>query len=423
MLKYFCSTLESLLTATLLIGLMRGFTDSYGGKRAKPVMSVGVILGILSAAVIAYMKNATRKIDTSLWNLRNFAVSIGALLVFFILRAVHAGLRKGKKDKAAAVIGLISVCFLALLSVGMLLYALPDTFGNPFTILMTEKSVLSTGFLYKLIGIIFGVLAAYLSGRAVRSCNARLSSGTAFGIMTAALLLNAVRQATVCLRVMLTKRMIPISDLLFDISKFSSNHDNLFIFGVVIIAALAPVLLWIRSKRAKEPYNTPAEHRKIRWKWIVARRWAGVCLAVMVFSVFSMTELKVYANRTIELSPVEEAEVRDGAVWIPFERVEDCHLHRFGYVTEGGTQIRFIVIKKPNSSSYGIGLDACDICGETGYYEKDGQVVCKLCDVVMNINTIGFKGGCNPIVINYRIENGNIIVPVESLLEYEKEFK
>ena len=120
---------------------------------------------------------------------------------------------------------------------------------------------------------------------------------------------------------------------------------------------------------------------------------------------------------------VEDAEVRDDAVYVPFERVEDGHLHRFGYVTESGTQIRFIVIKKPNSSSYGIGLDACDICGETGYYEKDGQVVCKLCDVVMNINTIGFKGGCNPIVIEYRLENGNIIVPVESLLEYEKEFK
>ena len=82
-----------------------------------------------------------------------------------------------------------------------------------------------------------------------------------------------------------------------------------------------------------------------------------------------------------------------------------------------------IVIKKPNSQSYGIGLDACDICGETGYYERDGQVVCKLCDVVMNINTIGFKGGCNPIVVPYSIENSNIILPVTGLIEHENEFK
>ncbi|HAG13036.1 MAG TPA: hypothetical protein DCG49_04150, partial [Ruminococcus sp.] len=37
--------------------------------------------------------------------------------------------------------------------------------------------------------------------------------------------------------------------------------------------------------------------------------------------------------------------------------------------------------------------------------------------------TIGFKGGCNPIVIPYKIENGQILIPAEGLLEYEKEFK
>ena len=70
-----------------------------------------------------------------------------------------------------------------------------------------------------------------------------------------------------------------------------------------------------------------------------------------------------------------------------------------------------------------MGLDACDICGETGYYERSGQVICKLCDVVMNINTIGFKGGCNPIVLDYSVEGGYIVIPVSALVENEKEFK
>ena len=41
----------------------------------------------------------------------------------------------------------------------------------------------------------------------------------------------------------------------------------------------------------------------------------------------------------------------------------------------------------------------------------------------MNINTIGFKGGCNPIVIDYHIDNGKIVVPIAGLLEHEDEFK
>ncbi|HAM69269.1 MAG TPA: hypothetical protein DCP68_06615 [Ruminococcus sp.] len=39
------------------------------------------------------------------------------------------------------------------------------------------------------------------------------------------------------------------------------------------------------------------------------------------------------------------------------------------------------------------------------------------------MNTIGFKGGCNPIVIPYTIENGSIVVPVDGLLDHKKEFQ
>ena len=49
--------------------------------------------------------------------------------------------------------------------------------------------------------------------------------------------------------------------------------------------------------------------------------------------------------------------------------------------------------------------------------------MCKLCDVVMNINTIGFKGGCNPIVIDYKVGDGYIQVPTSTLIEHQNEFK
>ena len=40
----------------------------------------------------------------------------------------------------------------------------------------------------------------------------------------------------------------------------------------------------------------------------------------------------------------------------------------------------------------------------------------------MNINTIGFKGGCNPIPVEYSVMDGNIVIPLEALLEHESEF-
>ena len=50
-----------------------------------------------------------------------------------------------------------------------------------------------------------------------------------------------------------------------------------------------------------------------------------------------------------------------------------------------------------------------------GSKKKDGKVICKLCEVAMNIATIGFKGGCNPIPIDYKVSNGTLTVPISAL--------
>ena len=103
--------------------------------------------------------------------------------------------------------------------------------------------------------------------------------------------------------------------------------------------------------------------------------------------------------------------------------MNDGHLHRFEYTTEKNVTIRWIVVKKPNAATYGVGFDACEVCGNAGYYERGSQVVCKRCDVVMNINTIGFKGGCNPIPLAYEVGDGNLVFKLEDLLAGEKEFR
>ena len=79
-----------------------------------------------------------------------------------------------------------------------------------------------------------------------------------------------------------------------------------------------------------------------------------------------------------------------------------------------GTVMRFIIIKK-NGGAYGIGLDACENCGDAGYYEKDGKIICKKCEVAINLATIGFKGGCNPIPFPYKTGSGKITIQTADL--------
>ena len=415
MLKYCIMTAEALLTAAIVTGASMGYARQRYAKSGKILSFIGLLLGILASGVMAYLKNATKLIDTSLYNLRNFIAAAVVLVLFFLCTALRKPMKRAGQ--------ILPPAFLSLLPALVIFYALPDVLAYPYVILLTEKSVLSTNFLLKTIGIVIGLLLMALIAAAVCQGMQRLTEPGSLVLLSMILLIHTARQITVILRILLTKRMIATNHTLFEIAKFSSNHDNWFTFAVIGAAALIPVVLLIMTKRSDEPYHNPAEHRKLRKKHRTARQWSAVILSCMVLSLLGLTEIKAIANREIELSPVEDALIEDGNVVVRFEQVEDGHLHRFAYVSDNGIQIRFIVIKKPNSSAYGIGLDACDICGETGYYEKDGQVVCNLCDVVMNINTIGFKGGCNPIVIPYSISNGSIFVPIDGLLEYEKEFK
>ena len=120
------------------------------------------------------------------------------------------------------------------------------------------------------------------------------------------------------------------------------------------------------------------------------RHWAQFFIVLILINIMSLTVVKATVNREIPLSPPEDYTVEDGFAVIPLESVEDGHLHRYVYTASDNKEVRFIIIKKAQSS-YGVGLDACELCGPSGYFERKDEVVCKLCDVVINKGTIGFK--------------------------------
>ncbi len=418
MLKYLIQTTEDLVVLAILIGITLSYVRlEVKNKIVKWIPIAGIGAGVIASIVMAILKNTTRWIDTGMWNLGIFCVSIVMAVSWIVLSILYFKKSQGRIGEWIA--GVSS----ALLMATYIFYRLPDVLAYPYIFSLTEDSLLSTSYLYTLIGYALGIVLMVVVGIALYKTGLRSNRGIRIVLLDAVIVINAIQQVTTALQVMLAKRLIKSNHNLFVIAKFSSNYSDVFIYGTMLLSVVLALVLIIRSFRVNEPYKNPAEHRKILAKWKKNKRWAVVVMVCLLLSVLNLTVVKAIDSKEIELSPVEEAAIDGENIYVPFEQVEDGHLHRFGYTTENGTQIRFIVIQKPNSSSYGIGLDACDICGETGYYEKDGQVVCKLCDVVMNINTIGFKGGCNPIVIDYHIDNGKIVVPIAGLLEHEDEFK
>ena len=446
MLKYFTDSAELLMAAAIIGGFTLSYSAAAFGRKGKYIAAFSLLAGLVEAIVFAHTRNNTNKITLvvaaryNIYTIQAFcwsgAVFLGLALVLLFpwgkrLREKTVT-RDGEEQTIEARTPLGWVRFgaeiaaalaLAAVTVSLIFYMLPNVLNYPYDIYMVEKTVVSTEFILKLLGVIFAVLFMFLLSLAVNRGSARLPRWAHFILLAAVLLIYGYRLMMTAVRHMVQQRVIKADHDLFVKITNVYNNARWYTYACIAIAALVFVVLWVMSFLQKDPYTNPAEKRKVRFKWKVVRRWANFVLCCLAMCVFTLTILYEIANKPVELSPVEEVEAQNGNIYVPFSSVDDGHLHRFGWTSPSGREIRFIVIKKPNSSAYGIGLDACDICGETGYYERDGQVICKLCDVVMNINSIGFKGGCNPIVIPWSISDGQIVVPTDGLLEHEKEFK
>ena len=415
MLQYLIETTDRLAPMVLCLGFIFAYEKGIRKNKKEYFMPGAALLGIVLAVLMAYFKTYTSKVDTSLWNLRNYAISLIAVLIFFAGSVLIL-----KKKKIGKV---ITQTALSVLTVFIIVYYLPTILEMPHTMLLTEESILSTNFLIRLTGMFLGIILALVLGLSVYRGGRVFDAEKVPVYLYIVLLLNSLRYIGLGLGIMLTKRIIGTNHTFFVISKYTSNYGRWFLYGMILVCVVLQIRIIIKSCTNREPYEHSAQRRKIIAKWRRRRRWSVTMLLCSVITVVILTAVAAYAGREVELSPIEKTKQDEENMYISFDQVSDGLLHRYGYTAEDGTVIRFIIIKKPNSSSYGIGLDACEICGETGYYERNGSVICNLCDVVMNINTIGFKGGCNPIVIDYSIKDGNIVVPIDDLLEHKDEFK
>ena len=108
------------------------------------------------------------------------------------------------------------------------------------------------------------------------------------------------------------------------------------------------------------------------------------------------------------LSPATEVTFVNGQVTIPLTQVADGDLHRY-QAQENGTQIRFWLYKKPDGKVATV-FDACEICGAVGFYKSANGVVCKNCAAPINPQSVGSKGGCNPVPLRARETGDSVII-------------
>jgi uncharacterized membrane protein len=192
-------------------------------------------------------------------------------------------------------------------------------------------------------------------------------------------------------------------------------RNELFFF-VVILGAAALVVLreWFSGKRPAEDASlNPAERRMREWEFRRQRRWSFAAAILCVLVVLSLAAEFVYSRATNAQEPARELVAQNNQVRIPLGDLQDSSVH-FYTADVNSTVIRFLVIHRGNGD-YATALDACQICGTSGYRQEGQNVICRNCGATIYIPSIGESGGCNPIPVKSQVENGEVIVDLSAL--------
>ncbi len=429
MLKYLVQITEDLVAVSIVIGMLSAYVRFHFPEKMGNIFLIGSgIAGLVLSVMMTYLVNTSNAISKKLnlgyiayIDLYTFAV-IGIAFLLFMFFSIGFILKKTK------IVGEIIECLsAAVMIIGMMFYSLPAVFGYPFNFDLADDTIFSTDFIMRFSGMLIGGILVLVTGIAAYKIEKNLRGSFKCLFMNMSILVLLFYYGGVAVKLILSRRIIrpnsPSFHTLFKIVQLTNNYSEYFIFGTIIALLLGAVFVLSKNIRVSEEYSNPAQLRKIKARMMKTRRWVYTLVVATALCMVNLTVVDAYNNKEPDEAPVEEC-IEDGDnLVVPYSLVEDGHLHRFGYKTDKGILVKFIVVQKPGSGTYGVGLDACDICGDAGYYERNDQIVCRRCDVVMNKNTIGFKGGCNPIVIDFHVEDAKIYVPKSTLIEHQDEFK
>jgi uncharacterized membrane protein len=433
MMQIFIQVVESSLSAAIVVGLVLGVCARERPlKKDKRLLLAAAVLGAVAALVIAVLRRTTAWINMSLCATVGMVIALAsgvAFLVSLFAPPFAPPLAPSqKKAKRLLISG-------AALIAAVFFYTLPSVFLVPAGFLTADESAASTEFLFKcavyLAGLIFVLLTGYIAGKTAFSHNNAPSGakpGGRAGVNSVRagcavfLIVELLNDAVQILQFLFARRIIPMNRDVFMAVAFLRNNSSLFVFAEIAVLFVFAAVLFILASLEKRPEGNPAVRRKARAVFRGKMRRFALLTVLVSFSVVSLTALKAWTKRTVTLSPPEPYALENGEIRIGLDKVSDGRLHRFAWTADGNIEVRFIIIKK-NETSFGVGLDACDICGATGYYERKDEVICMLCDVVMNKNTIGFKGGCNPVPLAYTIQEGSMVVRCEDLNNERSRFQ
>jgi uncharacterized membrane protein len=198
-------------------------------------------------------------------------------------------------------------------------------------------------------------------------------------------------------------------------------RNEVFFFVIILgFAALVVLREWFSSKDPavdKKPgaEMNPADRRMRDYEFRRQRRWSFAAAILCVTVVFAFAGEYVYGRVAAAPVPAKTLVADNSVVRVPLSELTDASLHYYT-ADVNNTVVRFLVIHQGNGN-YATALDACQICGASGYRQEGQNIICRNCAAAIYAPSIGEAGGCNPILVRSHVEAGQVVIDLSSLAD------
>ena len=422
MLKFYIDVINYLAIFAFLLGIITALLVKYKKLYLNIVVGLVSLVGLACSVTMTVFKQLypQKMVKISL-QYNRWALAIGMLfmLVALVLQIIKT-FRKCENDKLC-IASAISIIFSTVAVWFLGFTIIPQVYALTKEFVAFGENSFGTQSLLRLGGFLLGLLTIFLIALSVQKVYFRLKPCLAKVFALAIFFVGSIdfflRGVSALARLRFLKSSNPF---VFNVMILEDKSTTYITILFAIVAVIFSFLLFKDSRKIVGTFKNNALLRLEKARLKNNKHWLSSLAFFSILSVFAITVIHSHITKPVALTPPQPYQEEGNMIVIPLTDVEDGHLHRFSYIATGGNNVRFIVVKKPKGGSYGIGLDACDICGLAGYYERNDEVVCKRCDVVMNKSTIGFKGGCNPVPFEYEIKDKKIYID-KATLEKEKD--
>ena len=413
MLQAFIITLREGVEASLIVGIIFAYLSKIGRVELKRTVFYA-IGAALAASVVAAILVARLKLNSDV--IEGWVMLAAAAFVVSMIWFMHRTARSMRGNIETSIakyaggesnvsrLGLFFFVFLLVLREGV------------ETVLILSAVSLNSTEILSFTGTLLGIAVAVVFGVLFIRGSVKINLQRFFRVTTVILYFVTFQLVVSGLHELSENGVLPSSTAEMRLIGPIVRND---LFFFVTMLALAALMLLLEGKRrapvtasSTAPLDSAAR-RKLQWTQRREKMWTSAVVGASFLFIFLSTAEFIYAKSSTALSPTTAVTLTGNQVTVPLADVNDDKLHRYGvHITDlqgRSTEIRFLLFRKPDGNIVSV-ADACQICGPVGFYIGSQGITCKMCASPLVPQSMGARGGCNPIPLKSTQAGGMLMV-------------